>query len=837
MPLKRILILLTTILLPISFVSSQDLKQKDLARAVQHADISYYYDQNYEKAAEEYQAILTSYPSNHNISAKLGICYLNIDGKLSEALKLLKFASSNIVDKEVNYIEFGDKAPLDTYLYLAQAYQSLDSLDKALSLYNSIRKKSELTELFRVDYIDNQIRDCRYAMEMKKKPLTIISGLFIPWLEEYPGACNPVLSRNDSVFIFTQKVNGKTKILCSYRNGKGWNKPKDITRQLGGYDRFYSNSITGNGKFLVLFMDDGGDGNLFYSQRKDSTWSKFKSFGKPINTIYWESHGCITPDGKTLYLTSNRPGGEGELDIWQSDKNPDNTWSKPVNLGNIINTPFNEETPFYDEKSNSLVFCSVGHIGMGGFDVFRSVKRNGAWTNPVGMPFAFNTTLDNTFFIVPNNSPGFITSVFDNRTGTRNIYSEVAVDPADEISVAEGSIILKDGINPDPGKAKITLTDLKNKGETRTAALSAEGKYRFEIKPGEYQVFVSYPDYKTDTINITLPLYYLSRYMAFQSDLIPLGVSSGNFVAIRNILFAFNSFELNNDAKAGLEQLRSILIANPSLKIEVAGYADSKGTPEYNRQLSEKRAQAAIDYLVTSYSIPASRFIRKGYGESRFVALNENPDGSDNPEGRSLNRRVTFGIVDSHTGTVIVNDSYTPERLRPSYSIKYNVVLARSSGKLPESAFANLKLDGLLFVRSVETDSVSFYTAGQFYNRSQALKFLDYARGNGFPDAYLADNYNLAQELKSVTGLLPIVTKTTGKKVYTIQLKASRVPLNKKIFGNLAEVREFPGEDGYYRYVVGEYKSYSAAKEALKQVTGSGFSDAFIREFGILVYN
>ena len=242
----KLQIFLILILINICSVSAQGLSEKEFARAVQHADISYYYDQNYDKAAGEYEAILKIFPGNKNISAKLGICYLNIDGKNQDALRLLKFASTDIVDNEKNYVEFGEKAPLDTYLYLATAYQVNDSIEKALKLFNNIKKNNNLIDLFREDYINNQIRDCNYALEMKKKPLTIISDLFAPWLEKYPGACNPVLAKNDSVFIFTQKQSGKTKIFCSYRRKNSWGIPSDITKQLGGYDRFYSNSLTGN---------------------------------------------------------------------------------------------------------------------------------------------------------------------------------------------------------------------------------------------------------------------------------------------------------------------------------------------------------------------------------------------------------------------------------------------------------------------------------------------------------------------------------------------------------------------------------------------------------------
>src|SRR5450759_1522750 len=280
----RKVVIIFLLLFCISPVFSQVLSQKKFIKAVQDADISYYYDKDYEKTASLYESLLNIYPDNSNLSAKLGICYLNIDGKKADALKLLAKASTNVVSYSKEYIEYGEKAPLDTYLYLSIPYHHNYSLQKAVALYYDAKKRLGGTVIVREEYIDNQIRDCRYAMEMKKKPLTIIANLFAPWLNEYPGACNPVVSKNDSVFVFTLKKDGKTRILCSYKSGI-WKRPVDITRQLGGYDRFYSNSITGDGRLLIIYMDDGGDSNLSYSQRKDSTWSKIKSVGKPINTI------------------------------------------------------------------------------------------------------------------------------------------------------------------------------------------------------------------------------------------------------------------------------------------------------------------------------------------------------------------------------------------------------------------------------------------------------------------------------------------------------------------------------------------------------------------------
>lgn len=831
---KNINFTLAFLLLSISPLFSQVLTKKQFIKAVQDADIAFYYDEDYEKAASQYKYLLNIYPENSNLCAKLGICYLNVDGKKSEALRLLDKASDNIVEKDKDYIEYGEEAPLDTYLYRAIAYHKNDSLQKAILLFIDAKRRLSGTEIFREEYIDNQIRDCRYALEMKKKPLTIISKLFTPWLRDYPGASNPVLAKGDSVFIFTHKEGSKTRILCSYKN-KTWKSPVDITKQLGGYDRLYSNSITGDGKLLILYMDDGGDGNLYYSQRRDSTWSKIKSVGKPINTIYWQSHGYITPDGQEMYFSSNKPGGQGELDIWYSRKNPNGTWGEPVNCGNVINTPYNEDTPFFDPETNALLFSSLGHISMGGYDVFRSIKRNGAWTNPTGMPFSFNNTDENTFFILNNNAPGFITSIFNLKNYERNIYSVVAQDPADKITTAKGTISLRDGMAVDPKQTSLQLIDLKKENNPVFIELRDTNSFNADVKPGDYQIIVSHTGYKTDTINLNIPLFFPGNYIAVQASLIPEKVSSGDFISINNILFGFDSYNLNEQAIGSLDVLKSILDNYPDLKIEIAGYTDSKGSTEYNRKLADKRAQEVINYLVKA-GISYSRFVKKAFGESNFAAVNTNRDGSDNPEGRKYNRRATFGIIDPHTGVVISQETYTPRHLRQSSSMKYSIVLIRTTKILPPEYFKNLKIDETHFIKNLKIDSVMLYTLGLFYNRSDASKYLLYAMDKGYSNSYIVSQYEINSESKTL--LSPIASNrqnATGKTIYTIQLKASRQQIKINEFKDIEGLREIYSEDGYYRYVTGEFISFRKAKTALTPFIESGYKDAFIRELNLLI--
>ena len=831
-PIKKVFIF-SVLLIGFASLCAQETAQKEFKRAFQNADMYYYYDENYLKAAILYEPLVKDHPDNYNLAAKLGICYLNLDGKREKALELLKKASKGVVSSEKEYKQTGEKAPLDTYLYLAVAYHRNDSLESALTYFNDVKKKLADSDTYQEDFIDLQIRNCRYAMEMKKKPLRILSEYFAPWLKDYPGACNPVLAKNDSVFVFTVKNEGLTQVYCSYKN-KTWGTPANITKQLGGYDRFYTNSITGDGKMLVMFMDDGGDGNLYYSMRNDTTWTKIKSVGKYVNSIYWEAHGFITPDGKTMYFSSNRPGGEGELDLWSSERLADGSWDRPVNLGNVVNTPYDESTPYFDPENNALLFSSIGHISMGGYDVFRSIKRGDTWTQPVGMPFAFNSVQENTNFILNNNAPGFVASRFDDKTNLRNIYAVVAVDPADELTRASGNIKLEDGMEVDPKVALITVKNLQTGVITQNIPVTQDGSFNFDIKPGEYEVYVSHDGYHTDTINLSLPLYYAGSYLAVNPSLSPEKVSAGDFLAIKNVLFEFDKYELTDEAIPTLELLKNIMINYPELIIEVAGYTDAKGSTDYNNKLANKRAQAVIDYF-TSTGIDKTKFIKKSFGESNFTAVNTNPDGTDNPEGRKYNRRATFGIVNPKTGVVLRQESYTPQHLRQPSSMKYSIVLLRTRDNIYPGYFSNLVKDEMLFVRTVKTDSLNLYVLGVFYNRPDAVTYLGYLRENGMKDSYIINQYDLDNASEKLNPVESKENPVLTRKAFTIQLGATKSPIDiSSVFPGYEGVKETVADDGFYKYLFGEYESIARAREVMTDIK-KDFDDAFIKEIDVPV--
>jgi outer membrane protein OmpA-like peptidoglycan-associated protein/tetratricopeptide (TPR) repeat protein len=812
---------------------SQSISNKEFIRAVQEADLYYYFNEDFEKAASLYEKLHNEFPANSNISAKLGICYLNIDGKKAEALSLLTKATADVVKFDKEYIEYGQKAPLDTWFYLAHAYHVNDSLSKAITLYTDVKKKIGSTEAFRTEYIDNQIKACRFAIEMEKNPVITSEELFIPWLKDYPGATNPVLSENDSVFIFTLKEAGKNHIYCSFNTGS-WQKPIDITSQIGPYENLASNSITSKGDLLIVYMDDGADGNLFTSSRKGQEWTRMKKLNKNINTKYWEAHGYITPDGKQLYFSSNRPDGFGELDIWVSNRETDGNWGLPLNLGNTINTPYNENTPFFNPVSGTLLFSSIGHNGMGGYDVFSSTLKNGKWTKPIGMPYPVNTTSDNSMFLIDHTSKWFITSMVEDKTLTRNVYRIIEGGIPSEKIVANGSIGLQDGMNIVPGLAEIKLARTDSSESWKKVAINDSGSYKFDTKPGDYVVQVKYAGYKTDTFNLKIPDNFTGKSLSVSTSMVPDKVQSGDFLAIRNILFGFNSQNLNDQAKIELEKLKSLLTNYPGLNIEVTGYTDNKGTPDYNIKLADKRARAVISYLASA-GIPETRFIRKAVGAADFIAINVNPDGTDNPEGRQYNRRVTLGVINPQTGISIRPESYTPPGLRQPYSMRYGVVLMQSSEKYYPDYFKDFRMNELLFVRPVFRDSVYLYVLGEFNDKSDAESYLKFARDKGFKDGYIVNQYDMQEPPRQLINITEVSRRSGETKIYIIQLKASSAPLNINQFRPLEKVKEIKGSDGYYRYVFGEFEGFSAAKTALENIQKSGRKDAFIKEYGLLI--
>ena len=175
---------------------------------------------------------------------------------------------------------------------------------------------------------------------------------------------------------YTERRGTVSVIYITRKSGKDWLEPRDITAEANaGSDCLTSSLNTDGDRTIPLHKNDGFDGNIYVTKLVNGKWTPIVKLNKNINTKYYESHAAISADGKKLFFTSNREGSIGELDIWVSEKDATGDWGVAVNLGETINTPYNEETAFISADGKVLTFSSEGHGSMGGYDIFNSRNK------------------------------------------------------------------------------------------------------------------------------------------------------------------------------------------------------------------------------------------------------------------------------------------------------------------------------------------------------------------------------------------------------------------------------------------------------------------------------
>jgi hypothetical protein len=185
--------------------------------------------------------------------------------------------------------------------------------------------------------------------------------------------------------VYSVQLQFYTAVYFSSKQNGSWSIPANINPDLGVDTDCYPVGISYDGKELLLYRSNEFLGDIYSSRFINGKWSKIKKLNGNINTRYWESHACLSRDGKKLFFTSNRKGGSGGLDIYISTRKnvTDDNWGSARNLGTVINSPLNEETPFITSDDQKLYFSSLGHNGMGGYDVFVSEALNdGGWEKP-----------------------------------------------------------------------------------------------------------------------------------------------------------------------------------------------------------------------------------------------------------------------------------------------------------------------------------------------------------------------------------------------------------------------------------------------------------------------
>ncbi len=792
-----------------------------ITRLTNEADGYFIYDENYTEAASIYEKLMETQPGNHNLNYKLGVCYLNMTGKKKKALELLEYASSSWVDDPA-YSTLGDKSPIDVNYYLAFAYQVNMELEKAVESYKKYRNLLKVTKAGEIEYIDIQIKACLTLLSADTS-MMISRELLAPWLTDFRNAINPVISGNDSVFVFTVKEKYENRIYCSYKNTGSWSVPENISDDLGNYKDMYTNSITKDGKTLVISRNNGIRGDIYLSHRINGNWSRLDKFGKNVNTKYWESHACISNDGTMLYFASNMPGGYGSLDIYSAELDDKFNASQPVNLGPVINTSLEENTPYYDSKTGTLYFSSTGHEGFGGYDIFYS-RKDRTWSYPVHIPYPINTTSDDLNFVPRAEGSGILSIPPDDTSSFSNIYIVGILGKAVSGHItAMGNVSLEDGLDIIPSQLEISVYAAGKDSLLASVRADSSGSFSSELQKGMFDFIFRYPGYITDTVNLCIPESYEQKDIYITGNLIPEKVASGEFLAIRNILFGFDSTGLKREAKIEIEKIIPVLLSHPDLNIIIEGYADAIGSASYNKKLSMERAVKVRDYLVKA-GIDINRLSTKAPGEVNFITDNFTPNGKDNPTGRIYNRRVSINI--KNNGYLLPVESYlnVPVHLKKPYNYGFYVVIKESATPLSAGFFSTFGISQFSFINEYRLNNNYIYALGGFRTRLDALSCLTDLTDKGFKNSYIITEYDLP-ESSAPRKELP--------ELYTIQIHALKNKASGD-FRGLENVREVKSADGFYRYIIGEYQGYSRARQALSVIHDAGYGSAFIKAIDIL---
>lgn len=701
------------------FANAQTGKERKLARKADNL----FEMAEYPDALPIYLKLLEINPTKALYNYRVGICYFDSTAEKMKSIPYFENANKYFTNK--------DSIP-ELYYYLGSSYQMMNKFEDGITSFEKLKTfiKDNKYGKRETDDIDSLIAQCKRGIDYKKSPSRAkIDNLGSNINSSYPDYA-PVISADESLLIFTSKRKGNTggktddngyyyeDVYISKKVNDKWVGPEKFDTLVQVRRNFFQN-LFGKAEKLTKSINTkthdasvalSADGKKLFIFRYNSIWmSTFENdkWGTPVklNDLVNVKNGyqpsvSLTADEKYLFVASERNGGYGGKDIYRYTKQSDGSWGQVENLGNTINTQFEEDAPFIHPDGKTLYFASTGHTTMGGYDIFKTELVDGKWSTAINIGYPVNTGADDVHFVMnKKGNRAYYASVKENTIGHLDIYA-VSFEPEVNIMFAAN--------NSDASKTYTSKIYLKGKKDTSFTIesqpinypLAAYDNYSVKVesngikshqaettlssdgKDHNYYGEITYEDIKdssgkmigqkttfyTSTANIDSIIKVTPDYSSMNktdaysaitkklatennsgvktvsyTDMIEVANTdlAKDTMSLRIIYFDFKDANLTEQANKDLENIFNYLSTNKNTTVEIVGHTDSKGSDILNKTLSERRAKAASQYFIAK-GISKKRITTVGMGEAQPATQNENTDGSDNPDGRQKNRRVEF---------------------------------------------------------------------------------------------------------------------------------------------------------------------------------------------------
>lgn len=544
-------------------------------------------------------------------------------------------------------VEQAPKYSKEAYYYLAMTGLATLQTDKAKEYLDYYKTVGAIGDK-RAHEIALLEKNISFAAKAKNDPIPFEPIDVGPGINTTDNEYFPALTADGAYLYFSREkkfgIKSQEDIMVSQWTGDKWENSLSVSNNVNtetANEGAHSISPDGNALYFTICEGMGGYGgcDIYVSFKKKSNWSAPVNLGPTINTPHKETQPCISPDGRQLYFVSSRPGGLGKLDIWVSDLQPNGTWGEAKNLGPTINTTEIDERPYIHVDNSTMYFSSDGHPGFGHADIYVSrMQANGNWGQAVNLGYPLNSySYEGGLFVSRDGSTAYFATNRFSKGGDLDIYSFPLAPSMQPIPSTYVKGKVADHENNRPLEAIITFTNIETDRVISNTTTNDLGEY-----------FITLPTGSSYALNISKPGYlFFSKYFSldslnanrpFQLDVHLKAIEVGESLVLNNIFYSKGSYELLPASKAELDDLVEMLQLNPTLVIEISGHTDNTGTDAINKELSQKRANAVMQYLIEN-GIDAKKLKAKGYGSSKPVADNATETG------RTQNRRTEIQVI------------------------------------------------------------------------------------------------------------------------------------------------------------------------------------------------